>query len=166
LPPQVEGTATEEALSGIPAVGKIETNALSRKAIEFRWKKPAPNALTTLLEYRSLERDARGHPVMHWNKWQGAVVREEGADVVALLDNLPAGGTWYLRVITLDETGRRSLPSETVRLVTPNAPSRQWLWWLAGAGLAGLVGYGVMLFRRQREAEARADAERLSKIET
>jgi hypothetical protein len=166
LPRTPGGSSTPETFSEIPAVGKITTTALSRKAIEFRWKKPAPNAVSSLIEFRSVEKDGSGRPVTRWNKWQGAAMREEGGETIAVLGNLPPGGTWYLRVLTLDETGRRSRPSEIVRLTTPNAPQVYWIWWLAGLAVAGLVGYVVMLVRRRREAEAQADADRLSKIHT
>jgi hypothetical protein len=155
---------TTETFNSLPPVEKIQTQALSRKTVELRWKKPAPNAVTPLLEYRTVERDVSGRPAFRWNKWQGANFREESGEVVALLDNLPPGATWYLRVVSLDETGRRSRPSETLRLVTPRAPSWRWLWWVGAAAGAGLVGYAVVRIRRRQEAEARADAERLAKI--
>jgi hypothetical protein len=165
LPPGIESSEPKENFSAIPRIKQIGTKALSRKSIELRWKKPAPNAVSSLIEYRSLERNAKGVPVPKWNKWQGATLREESGEVVALLSNLPAGGTWYLRLSSLDETNRRSQPSETLRLVTPNAPQTFWIWVVVVLVLAGVSGYGIHLVRRQREVEARADADRLSKLD-
>lgn len=166
LPPGIEQTDLQEVFSAVPQIGKIESKALSRKSIELRWKKPAANAVSTLIEYRSLEKSAAGTPVARWNKWQGAAFREENGEVVALLSNLPPGGTWYLRFVSLDETSRRSRPSDTLRLITPNAPPTKWIWWVVTLALAGILAYCIHLIRRQRAAEAQADAERLSKLNT
>jgi len=164
LPPAIESGEPEENFSPVPQIKKIETKALSRRSIELRWKKPAPNAITPVIEYRSLERNNKGIPVARWNKWQGATLREEGGEIVALLSNLPPGGTWYLRFSSMDETNRKSRPSETLRLVTPNAPQMYWIWVVVVLVLAGGSGYGFYVVRRRREAEAQADAERLSKL--
>lgn len=164
LPPGSEREEQQENFSPVPQIKNIGTKALSRKSIELRWKKPAPNALTPVIEYRGLERNAKGIPVARWNKWQGASFREENGEIVALLGNLPPGGTWYLRFSSLDETNRKSRPSETLRLVTPNAPNTYWIWVVVVLVLAGGSGYGFYVVRRRREAEAQADAERLSKL--
>ena len=162
--PDEAPAAEEETFSAVPAVKDMASKVLARNTLEFRWKKPAPNAVSTVIEYRTLETDRKGRPVPRWNKWQGANFREEGGDTVVKLGNLPPGQVWYIRVVTLDETGRRSRPSETIRLATPQAPSRAWVWWTAALLFAGLGGFAVRFVFRQREAEARADAERLAKL--
>ncbi len=165
LPPKI---LVEEipggSLNDIPPITEFQTQAVSQSAMEIKWKKPAPNAISTLIEYRGIEPGINGPAKVVWHKWQGGAVREEAGNVVALFGNLPPGRTWYIRFTSMDETGRRSRPSPTLMLATSPAPPVRWHWWLLGLLAAGAAVYGFALIRRQREAEARADAERLSRL--
>jgi hypothetical protein len=153
-----------EPFNAIPAISPVRTSSLSPTSIELTWKKPAPNAVSPLIEYRQIEPSASGPPKIRWIKWQGASFREESGNVVAVLANLPRGRSWSLRISSLDETGRRSAPSSTLRLVTPRAPGIPWLWWVLGILGAAAVACAVTLIRRQRQTEAAADEERLSRL--
>lgn len=165
LPPRtLVDEAPAETLSAIPPVTDFQTQVISPRALEIRWKKPAPNAVSTLIEYRSVQPGVNGPAKVAWHKWQGAAVREESGDVVALFGNLPLGHLWYIRFTSIDETGRRSRPSPTFRLATPPAPPVLWYWWVLGLVVVGGGVYGFVLIRRGREAEDRADAERLSRL--
>lgn len=165
LPPKIVVEEPPSAsLNSIPPVTGFETTVISQRALEIRWKKPAPNAVSTLIEYREIQPGVNGAPKVVWHKWQGAVVREESGNQVALFGNLPLGRVWYIRFTSLDETGRPSRPSPTLRLTTPPAPSLHWQWWVLGLVVAGGIAYGIVLIRRQREAEDQADAERLSRL--
>lgn len=165
LPPRI---LVEEipagTLSNIPPVTEFQTVVISPSSLEIKWKKPAPNAVTTLIEYRSIEPGINGPAKLIWHKWQGAAVREESGNVVALFGNLPLGRTWYIRFTSLDETGRRSRPSPTLLLATPPAPPVRWQWWVLGVVVVGGVVYAIVLIRRGREAEDQADADRLAKL--
>jgi hypothetical protein len=163
---EFEEAVPEETFSEIPSVKTLESKVLSRNTLELRWKKPAPNAVSSLIEFRLLESDGKGRTVFRWKKWQGASFREEGGDTVVQLGHLPPGRAFHIRVVTLDEIGRRSRPSQTFRIVTAPAPARRWLWWTAGLLAVGAGAWGVRAVLRRREAEARADAERLSRLDS
>lgn len=150
--------------NAIPAIDSVRTTSLSPSSMELAWKKPAPNAVSPLIEYRLIEPSSSGPPKILWKKWQGATFREDAGDVLAVLSNLPPGRSWTLRLSSLDETGRRSAPSSALRLVTPGRPGGAWLWWLAVlGGVAGISGV-VIFIRRHRLAEAAADEERLTRL--
>lgn len=152
------------SFNSIPPVQKVDSHAVSKKSLELRWKKPAPNAVSTLLEYRQIEETNPNDLPIRWVKWEGASVRQEGNETVVLLSNLPPNRTWHLRIVSLDETGRRSRPSETIRLTTPPAPRPAWIRWLSVPAVIAVAAWILAFIRRSRRAEDAADAARLDKI--
>jgi hypothetical protein len=83
---------------------------------------------------------------------------------VARFENLAPGRVWLLRIVSVDEQGRRSTPSPTFRLLS--APPKQFpsLGWLAALLAAGAAAIGWTKIRKRRQAEASREANRIARI--
>jgi hypothetical protein len=147
-------------LNAIPPLTGITSRAISRSAVEFRWKKPA-GAVAPVVEYRVI--DPNG-PKVRWVAWKGLEAREENGEMVVTLGNLPRGWTWYLRFVSLDDAGRRSLPSDVMRLSTPAPPPTRWPYWVLGGGGVALAAALYRVHRRREEARAAEETDRLNRL--
>jgi len=154
-----------ESVSGIPAITDIVVQETTQHSVELGWKKPAANALGTLVEYRQLEPVQDGPPKIKWVEWKGAKFFEENGMTIARFDNLPPGRSWYIRISSIDEIGKRSAPSSTIQLASLPAQKWQWPWWIGGFLLLGGVGWTIFYLRQRRQNLAAEEAQRISHLE-
>lgn len=165
LPPRVfEEDTSPGTYNDIPPAKDFESRPLSPRAVEISWPKPAPNAAGAILEFRDVEVSKSGDARSVWRKWAEAKIKENGGRYTATLENLPPGRTWSFRIVSLDSGGGRSKPSTTLGLATPRAEPFPWQRWLIGLLIIAGAAYAIVLVRRRREAEARADEDRLTQL--
>ncbi len=149
----------------MPAISNIKVLKSVPHEVELAWTKPAANALGTVIEFRQLEATADGPPKIKWTEWRGAKFFEENGMTVARFENLPPGRVWYIRIFSVDELGRKSVPSPTILLTSEKLPDRRLGWWLAGLLIAGLIALLIRHLKRGRAQAADEDADRISRLE-
>jgi Abnormal spindle-like microcephaly-assoc'd, ASPM-SPD-2-Hydin len=164
----VEEPATSdkpESVNDIPEISDIRLRKATPHEIELSWNKPAANALGTLVEYRQLKPTDDGPPKMNWVEWRGAKFLEENGQTIARFDNLPAGRVWYIRIFSIDEQGKRSVPSSTIQLAS--MAGRDWHlgWWLLGVLILGAGIFVGSSMLRQGQDRAREEDARITRLE-
>ncbi|HRJ74231.1 MAG TPA: hypothetical protein PLS03_18540, partial [Terrimicrobiaceae bacterium] len=99
---------------------------------------------------------------IRWRELKRVKFSEADGNITARFEHLVPGETWYLRISSIDETGRRSPPSQTVRLaVTPSEKiSPAW----AVLPVLAIAAAAIVLIRRRQRAEAQGDEERIARI--
>jgi hypothetical protein len=153
---------TEEKFADIPAVTDVAIQKITDRSYDLIWKKPAPNATGTIIENRLVEISENGQTRIRWRELKRVKFSEADGNIVAKFEHLVPGETWYLRISSIDETGRRSPPSQTVRLaVTPSKKiSPAW----AILPVLAIAAAAIVLIRRRQRAEAQGDEERIARI--
>lgn len=151
-----------EKFSDMPAVKDVAIHKISDRSYDLIWKKPAPNATGTIIENRLVEAGENGQTRIRWRELKRVKFSEADGNITARFEHLVPGETWYLRISSIDETGRRSPPSQTVRLaVTPSEKiSPAW----AVLPVLAIAAAAIVLIRRRQRAEAQGDEERIARI--
>lgn len=160
-----EAEPPQPPASDIPAIADIVLLEATSSSVELGWKKPAPNARGTLVEFREIEATSTGKPNTKWTEWRGAKFFEENGMSVARFDPLPSGRTWYIRISSIDEAGKRSAPSPTVRLAALPAKKGPWLLIVLGIMLVGGIWGAVWFIRQRRQQLENEEAQRISHLE-
>jgi len=168
-PASREPAATEspqdQSSSAVPPVTEIKVLKASNRIFEIGWNKPAPN-VAWVIQQRQFEIPNGGPPKLIWRDLHNIKFSEEDGTVVARFENLAPGQIWFLRIVSVDEQGRRSAPSPTFRL--SSAPARRFplLWWIVGLlAVGGAAAFGYVKFRQRRQAEASEEADQIARIE-
>ncbi len=150
--------------NGTPVVKDINILKTGKYELELGWKRPGPKALTYVTEVRSIEPGGK-QPKVVWTEWHDVKYLEENGLTIARIGRLHPGQALFFRISSVDETGKRSQPSETIRLFTPPGPKINWLWYLTLLLVAAAIANHFFRVRRQRRAAALADEARLAQIE-
>ena len=158
------GTKTEP-VSSIPAIGDITIHPAENRNLEISWKKPAANAVGYVIEQRYLGPGSDGVPEIVWKERRGIKFLEENDRPIARFENMAPGQTWFFRIRSVDETGRRSAPSPTIRIATA-PPPKTGLWWLLGLLLVVATTTLIAhLVRKRRQATHAAETARLARLD-
>lgn len=148
----------------IPIIEEVRVLTRTSRKLELGWKKPAPN-VAPMIEQRMIQPTGNTTPPkVTWRRLDNSNIKYSERDglVVARIENLAQGQSWYLRISSVDETGRRSAPSQTIQLSTnPEKRSKLPLIFL-GLVLTAAAGFGIYKYNQHR---TEADADRLSRIE-
>ncbi len=148
----------------IPVVDSIQIATLPNRNIELSWKKPAPNAVTPMIEQRMIESTGSDTPPkVTWRRLENIKFSERDGIVVARIENPARGQTWFMRISSINELGRRSAPSPTIQLSTPPAEKSALAVLAVAIVLVTAAGYAGYKIYQHRQA---IDAERLSRIES
>ncbi len=118
-----------------------------------------------IIQQRQLETTNADAPKVVWRDLTNVRFFEQNDTIGARFENLAPGQVWFLRIVSIDQQGRRSAPSPTFMM--SSAPAKDPTL-LRGALLLLAVGAGVVGFlklRRRRQAEASAQAEQIARIE-
>ncbi len=159
--PPASGPDTEK-LADIPAVHDVAIRKVSERNYDLIWKKPAPEAVGTIIENRLLEISENGQTRVHWRELKRVKYSESEGNIIAKFENLVPGETWHLRISSIDADGRRSSPSQTVRLAVTPAKKISPAW--AIFPVLAIAAAVIVLIRRRQRAEALGDEERISRI--
>lgn len=151
----------------IPAISEIRLISREPGQVEIAWNNPSPLAKSYLIEFRSLEFVGENSPPLSkWTKFPYARFQEKSGEVFATLSRLPADSSWFARVVSLDAQGKRSMPSEAVRIASPPHPPRPWLFLLAaGLFVLGAIGGISHFLMRARQSRKTNEAARISRLE-
>ncbi len=163
--PAVTATEPRESSSSVPAVKEIKVLKASNRIFEIGWKKPASDPVAWIVQQRQLEATNADAPKVVWRDLTNVRFFEQNDTIGARFENLAPGQVWFLRIISIDQQGRRSAPSPTFMM--SSAPAKDHTL-LRGALLLLAIGAGVvgfLKFRRRRQAEASEQAEQIARIE-
>lgn len=147
----------------IPVIDEVRVLTRTSRNLELGWKKPAPN-VTPMIEQRMIQPTGNASPPkVTWRRLDNIKYSEREGLIVARIENLAQGQSWYLRISSIDDTGRRSAPSDTIQLSTNPAKKSSLPLILLGFVLAAAAGFGLYKYTQHRNE---ADADRLSRIES
>ncbi len=162
--PAEAGSSAAASFSNIPPVTEVAIHRIDQRDLELSWKKPAPNATGYVIEQRQLETVKNGPPKITWEERRQIKISENTGRVVARFENLAPGQTWFLRISSLNETGRRSPPSPTIRITSPPSQKSGLFWAIVALLIAGATPFAVKHLRQRRETEAASEAERIARL--
>jgi hypothetical protein len=158
-------SAPDKSLSAIPPVTGIKVLKASNRVFEIGWDKPSPNPVAWVIQQHQFEIGNGDSPKLVWKDLRNINFSEENGLVVARFENLAPGQVWLLRILSVDDQGRRSAPSPTLRLASAPAKRVSPLWWIAGLLAAGAAAIGWTKLRERHHAEASEDAKRIARIQ-
>ncbi len=153
--------------NAIPAIPEIRLVSRQPGLVQIAWDHPSPDAKSFVIEVRSLEYvgdDAP--PLSKWTKFPYARFQERDGKVLATMNRLPPDSSWFIRVVSLDANGKRSAPSEAVRISSPPHPPRPWVQaGLIGFFIAGVIGFVIRNIVRSGQTRKKEEATRISRLE-
>lgn len=154
-----------QSSNSIPAVKEIKVLKASNRLFEVGWTKPGPDPVAWIVQQRHLEVTDAAPPKAVWKELTNVRFFEQNDTIGARFENLAPGQLWFLRVLSIDQQGRRSAPSPTFRM--SSAPAKdQTLVRAVLLLLAACAGvFGFTMFRRRKQAEASEQAEQIARIE-
>ena len=161
--PAVAEPAKEQSLSAIPPVTEIKVLKASNRVFEIGWSKPAPDPVTWVIQQHQFEMG--DPPKLVWRDLRNIKFSEQNGMAVARFENLAPGQVWLLRIVSVDEQGRRSMPSPTVKLSSAPPKRLPLLWWIVGLLAVGAMVFGWAKLRDRRQAKASREANRIARIE-
>jgi len=162
--PGEAGPSAAASFSTIPPITGVMINRINKRDLELSWKKPAPTATGYIIEQRKLETIKDAPPKIIWEERRQIKISADNDRVVARFENLAPGQTWFLRISSLNETGRRSAPSQTIRITSPPDQRIGWFWVVAFLVIAGAATFAVKHLRQRRELDAASEAERIARL--
>ena len=157
----------QESPNEIPAIAEIRLISKQPGEVQIAWTHPSPLAKSFVIEFRTLEYAGDdAPPLSKWSKFPYARFQESAGDVIATMTRLPANSSWFIRAVSLNASGKRSVPSEAVRVASPPYPPRPWLLaGLVGLFVAGAVGFVVRKIMQTHQTNKTDDAARISRLE-
>ncbi len=161
--PSVTESAGDQPSSAVPPVTEIKVLKASNRIFEIGWSKPGPDPVTWVIQQHQFEME--DPPKLVWRDLRNIKFFEENGMAVARFENLAPGQVWLLRIVSVDEQGRRSIPSPTFKL--SSAPQKRFplLWWIAGLLAVGALAFGWSKVRERRHAKAFSEANRIARID-
>ena len=98
---------------------KCEILRASSRVFEFAWDRPEPDPVAWIIQQRHLEMTNAGPPKTVWRDLNNVQFFEQDGLVGARFENLAPGQIWFLRIVSIDEQGRRSAASPTFMMTSP-----------------------------------------------
>jgi len=153
-----------DSYTDIPPIKEILIESQTKRDIQISWKKTAPEPTRYIIEQRRLDLVKSGSPKVIWEERRQIQISEENGRGIARIVNLAPGQTWFLRISSLSQAGRRSLPSPTIRISTPPAPRNGLIQGALVLALAGIAAWIYTQIRHRRQALAARDAARIARL--
>jgi len=153
-----------DSYTDTPPIKEILIDSQTKRDIQISWKKTAPEATRYIIEQRRLDLVKGGPPKVIWEERRQIQISEENGRGIARIVNLAPGQTWFLRISSLSQTGRRSRPSPTIRISTPPAPRNGLIQGALVLALAGIAAWLYTQIRHRRQALAARDAARIARL--
>jgi hypothetical protein len=151
--------------SSIPAVKEIKVLRASNRLFEVGWDRPASDPAAWIVQQRQLEVAGAAPPKVTWRDLTNVRFFERNGMVGARFENLVPGQVWFLRVVSIDEQGRRSAPSPTFMMSSAPAKDHTLLRGILVLLVAGAGVFGFLVFRQRRQAEASKQTAHIARIE-
>lgn len=134
-----------------------DLSVLSAKSdsILLAWTAPKDSSLHSFeVEVGGMGTDSQtAEPVHLWIPYDQVEIDRIDRLVKAKVKGLVPNSTYEFRVVTLDENGRSSLPSEATFATTELPMDWTYIYLGLGLGLLGLLGWGVVKVIRDRQGE-------------
>ncbi len=163
--PTVAATEGQPAADTIAAVKRVRILKADNRLFEIGWDKPNTEPVAWIVQQRHLEMTSAGPPKVVWRDLSNVRFFELGGTVGARFENLAPGQVWFLRIISIDEQGRRSAPSQTFMMTSRPAKDHLLVRTLLMILAVGAAVLGVLKFRQRRHAEASRQAEQIARLE-
>jgi hypothetical protein len=164
---QEKPSASEDqvATEAGPAVKKVRILKADSRVFEVGWDRPEPEPVAWIVQQRHLEMTSAGPPKTVWRDLSNVRFFEQGGLIGARFENLAPGHMWFLRIISIDEQGRRSAASPTFMMTSPPAKNQTFNRTLLVILAIGAAVLGVLKFRERRQMEASEQAEQIARLE-
>jgi hypothetical protein len=159
--PSEDQVATEAG----PAVKKVRILKADSRVFEVGWDRLEPEPVAWIVQQRHLEMTSAGPPKTVWRDLSNVRFFEQGGLIGARFENLAPGHMWFLRIISIDEQGRRSAASPTFMMTSPPAKNQTLNRTLLVILAIGAAILGVLKFRERRQTEASEQAEQIARLE-
>lgn len=124
-------------------------------SIELAWTAPRDSSLYSFeVEVAGMGTDSQtGEPLSIWIPYDKVEIDRIDRLVKAEVKGLAPNSTYEFRVVTLDENGRSSLPSEATFATTGIPMDWTYIYLALGLALLGLLGWGVAKVVRERQGD-------------
>ena len=164
MQPNSSANEAEPALGSGP-VKEVRILRASSRVFEVGWDRPEPDPVAWIIQQRHLEMTSAGPPKTVWRDLKNVRFFEQGRLIGARFENLAPGQIWFLRIISIDEQGRRSAASPTFMMTSPRSKNQIFGRTLLVILALGAAVLGVLKFRQRRQTEASAQAEQIARLE-
>ena len=164
MQPNSSANEAEPALGSGP-VKEVRILRASSRVFEVGWDRPEPDPVAWIIQQRHLEMTSAGPPKPVWRDLKNVRFFEQGRLIGARFENLAPGQIWFLRIISIDEQGRRSAASPTFMMTSPQSKNQIFGRTLLVILALGAAVLGVLKFRQRRQTEASAQAEQIARLE-
>lgn len=148
-----------------PAVKNLRILKAGSRVFEFAWERPNPDPVAWVVQQRHLELTNAGPPKTVWRDLNNVQFFEQDGLVGARFEKLVPGQIWFLRIVSIDEQGRRSDGSPTFIMTSPPEKKQMFGRTLLIILAIGAAVLGVLKFRQRRQAEAFEQAEQIARLE-
>ncbi len=155
----------EVASETAPAVKEVRLLKADNRVFEFGWDKPEPEPVAWIIQQRHLDITSAGPPKTVWRDLSNVRFFEQGDLIGARFENLAPGQMWFLRIVSLDEQGRRSAASPTFMMTSPPAKNQMFGRTLLAILAVGAAVLGVLKLRERRQTEASEQAQQIARLE-
>jgi hypothetical protein len=156
----------KESLSAVPPVTEIKVLKASNRVFEIGWNKPSPDSVTWMIQQQQFDMPNGDPPRLVWRDLRNIRFSEQNGMAVARFENLAPRQVWLLRIVSIDNQGRRSTPSPTLKLLSAQSKRFSASWLIVGMFAAGAITLVVAKLRAHRQAEAFREADRIAQIES
>jgi hypothetical protein len=164
MQPNPTTNEAEPALGSGP-VKEVRILRRSSRVFEVGWDRPELDPVAWIIQQRHLEMTSAGPPKTVWRDLNNVRFFEQGRLIGARFENLAPGQIWFLRIISIDEQGRRSAASPTFMMASPPAKNQMFGRTLLVILALGAAVLGVLKFRQRRQTEASEQAEQIARLE-
>ncbi len=164
-PPSVSDSPEEDLATLAAPAGFFDLPTLPGE-LRLGWKESDARSTGYVLQRRAVEFAGDNLPPrIRWIDWKLAELKREQGKVLATIQGVPPDSSWFVRVLAIDASQKRSAPSDTIRITSPPLPPRPWIAWVLLVVVAMTIAFWIAArVRSVRGAEEEATARRISEL--